>query len=321
MGATKRGERAKKGVNKRTAPRGAPAAPKPEEGAPEVLYTLTKAHAVLGKPDGKLEAALRSINSDQALRAEGVKVASERIVNEGASLSSKALAHLESKEAEVLDAARRCGLTRAWLSLTVWALVQLQGQVDHAVLLQKGAEGRQARARVGLGDSVTLARKLRKQCVRRLEGVVAADPELNERFTKVRRAPEVPDKLAKQATEVAGLIDSVLAHKSETVRVLAEAQGLTKDDARELREVAELIDSALEAKGKSGGVVLEELQAKLDVLDGFCLLLLGRVLKALRAMADLTPKVKRPMLRHLASYFDGTATEEDGADEKPAPVS
>lgn len=70
----------------------------------------------------------------------------------------------------------------------------------------------------------------------------------------------------------------------------------------------------------SGATRREEKQAVLDVLDGLVLLLLDDVLRALRAMARFTPKVHKPRLYGLASYFGARGKAEEEPEEPPAPA-
>jgi hypothetical protein len=58
-------------------------------------------------------------------------------------------------------------------------------------------------------------------------------------------------------------------------------------------------------------------QARLDVLDGYCLVLITHVLGARRGVAWRTRKVRKPSLIRLRSYFQGRFREDD---DEPAPT-
>jgi hypothetical protein len=286
-----------------------------EEGS----YRLSTAAQRLGPPDPALEQALREAHPDEILRAEGIKVATDRILADGERLCSKALVHLESKDPEVQQAARRAGLTRPLLALTVDALRRLQGTRDQL----EEEQGTRAKKRfvkaVSLETALARGRALKRQTLERLVLVRKADVVLAEAIGRAAERATQPEQLATQLTALSSLVGGLSEHASPTVRTLAAAKALGKDDAEELTQVAELIRLA------SGQITPrntrhEEQQAILDVLDGLCLVLLDDVLRALRAMARTTGKIHKPRLHTLAGYFGarGKAEEEP---EEPAPIA
>jgi hypothetical protein len=286
-----------------------------EEGS----YRLATLAQRLGPPDAALEKALRATHSDDTLQGEGARVATDRILADGERLCSKALVHLESKDPEVQQVARKAGLTQPLLALTVDALRRLQGTQQETEEAQGKQTKRRFVAAVSLETALARGRALKRQTLERLVLVGKADVDLGKAIQQAAERATRPEQLAAQLATLAPLVGGLASHSNPTVRALATAKALTEEDATELAQSAELIRQAVE-RTVSRDTRREEQQAQLDILDGLCLVLLDDVLRALRAMARATGKVRKPTLRTLASYFGARGkAEEEPEESAPGP--
>lgn len=118
-----------------------------------------------------------------------------------------------------------------------------------------------------------------------------------------------------------GLFESGCALRTSHhgLRALALARQFSAAEAEALRQGAKEIREARDLKGPAGAARQKEHQAILDVLDGLCLLLLREVFRALGTAAELTPKVRRPTLYTLRSYYVRAGVIE--ADDEAPPVA
>lgn len=297
-----------------------PAVPEipPGPGAEETGYRLAEAAQRLEAPDAALEQAIREVHPDEVLHAEGVQVATDRILADGERLCSKALVHLESKDPEVQQAARKAGLTRPLVALTVDALRRLQGTQEQVASGREKQSSKRAVGAVTIESAVAQGRALKRQTLERLTLVRKADVVLEEAILQASARALKPAQLAAQLTSLATIVGGLSTHTNATVRSLAAAKALGGEDATELAQAAELI-TRITSRLTPGNVRNEEQQAQLDVLDGLCLVLIDDVLRALRAMARMTGKVRRPVLFNLLTYFGNRGKAEDEPEE-PTPT-
>jgi hypothetical protein len=297
-------EKEKKGKSKAAVALPAPAE---REGTPvagqEESYTLEQAAVKLGPGDAALEQALREGHADDELQAEGAKVASERILADGERLCSKALVHLGDPDPDVLQALRKVGLTRPIVALTVDALLRLKGAVVRGA--EAGASGAEnkAAATLTIEQATARGRQLREDMLGRLQLVQRADAQLSRAFAALLARPTTAERLTSQLEGLAALVRGVIQHSSDAVRALAASKGLDPEDADELDSAAEELHGAIARRVANDPTRRQQRQAVLDVLDGLCLLLIDDVLQALRAAHRRTPKIARPQIHTLASYF------------------
>jgi len=236
-------------------------------------YTLRQAAALLGEPDAALDAALRAGHPDDELQAEGARVASDRIVEDGERLCSQATLLLQSGEEDIQKSRLSAGLTR----------------------------------------------ELRLEIRERLERVANVDRAMEARLAQRSVQPSKASGLAEHLDELALLVEGTLEGSPEA-QGLARLRGLSQADAEALRRVAGQLRVAEQEEGSDGRARATERQARLDVLDGHCLLLVGEVLGALKNMARRTRKVRRPTLYRLRGYFEGSKRHEAPRAPAPAPV-
>jgi hypothetical protein len=280
----------KKGKKGNTVVKTAVRSATPASEVAEVTYSLERAAEVLGEPDGGLEEALRASHPDEVLRAEGIKVASERIITDGERLCSQALSILVSKEPDVLKAASSAGLSRGWLSLTVASLLRLRGQATQGQQHRKVSARQRASASASLDAAVAEGRRLRRLALERLPLVVRGQPDLEATLQQNRQSPVDVDALAGQLEGLASLILAVVQHKDTVVRTIALARQFSANEGEELRKSADAIRVAKDVKGPAGAARQREQQAVLDVLDGLCLLLLGEVFAPFAPLLSLRPR-------------------------------
>lgn len=293
----------------------APAAPQPPA-QPSLGYTLEQAARVLPSPDAALEAALRQAHPAEQLQSEGAKVASDRIVEDGERLCSQALLLLQSDDVDIKQACVHAGLTRPLVTLLVHGLLRLDGAVHQAQ--QATLEGQKARASstASMEQAVAEGRRLRLEIRDRLEAVALVDAAVSKQLASDSVQPSSADALAQQLDALAGALRVVLDGKDTTSRGLAALRGLSSGDISELEQAAQALRQGAQEQGSDGRAGAAERQARLDVLDGYCLVLLGHVLGALRGVARRTRKARRPTLIRLRSYFQGRS----GGDDEPAPA-
>lgn len=292
----------------------------PSTSAPaENTYSLERAASVLGEVEPLLEQALRASHPDEALRSEGVKVASERILADGERLCSDALALLESKDKDVRQALDGAGLSRGWLALTVDALLRLKGQASQGKDHRQSSARQKATTGASLESALAEGRKNRRLALERLALVVKGRPELETSFQQNRQTPTSTEALTSQLDGIAAMIDSILQPADPMLRALALARQFSAAEAEALRQGAKEIREARDIKGPAGAARQKEHQAILDVLDGLCLLLLREVFRALGTAAELTPKVRRPTLYTLRTYYVRAGVIE--ADDEAPPVA
>lgn len=285
----------------------------------EITFSLERAAGVLGAADPLLEQAIRASHPDEVLRAEGIKLASERILADGERLCNHALSLLESKDPEVQKALVGAGLSRGWLALTVDALLRLKGHASQGKQQRHASAQHKAATTASLEATVAEGRKRRRLALERLELVVKGRPDLETALQQNRQSPTNFEELAGQLDGLATLIEGTLQHTDPLIRTLAQARRLSQEEASALRTGAQLIRESLDTKGPAGTARQKEHQAILDVLDGLCLLLLGEVFRALRTVAELTPKARRPTLYTLRSYYIRAGVS--GAEEEAPPAS
>ncbi|MCS6899219.1 MAG: hypothetical protein RMJ98_00900 [Myxococcales bacterium] len=292
-----------------------PSPPPPAQ--PSLGYTLEQAARVLPSPDATLESAIRQAYSDEQLQTEGAKVASDRIVEDGERLCSQALLLLQSDDEDIKNACAKAGLTRPLVALLVHGLLRLDG-VAHQTQ-QATLEGQKARATsaANLEQAVAEGRRLRLEIRNRLEAVALVDAAVNKQLASSSVQPTSADGLAQQLDALAGVLQAILSGKDATTHGLAMLRGLSKEDVSALKQAAERLRRGAQEQGSDGRAGAAERQARLDVLDGYCLVLIAHVLGALRGVARRTRKVRRPSLIRLRSYFQGRSRDED--EPEPAP--
>lgn len=260
---------------------------------------------------------MRAAYPDELLQREGALVASERIIEDGERLVSKALTHLDDPDPFVQRAARKAGLLRPLVALTADVLSRLTTTAGQtAAKGSKQSEHRQA-ATVTLEAATNHGRFLKRQTLERLRLVQRADPAIAASVATAAARAETPGQLAMQLTALATLVGDVTAHPNPTVRALAAAKGLDADDISDLSAAVEAIGQATTAP--TNAALRESSQAVLDILDGLCLVLLDDLLRALRALSRATSRVRKPTLHALTTYFGKRGKSDDEPDEQPAP--
>ena len=283
--------------------------------AQERGYTLADAQRVLGAPDAAHEEAVRAGHPDEELQRKGAAVASDRIVEDGERIASQATAILLSQDADVQTAARAAGLTKALVALLVDGLLRLDGTAHQSAdQTSAGRTDRQSRT-AAIEAATTTGRRLRLEMRERLQQVTRADAALAQQLTTGSRQPTTADGLASQLDTLARLVEGSLGHGDTRVRALASLRGLTTEDVKALRQAAGALRDADQASGRGGSAVGAERQARLDILDGYCLVLLSAVFGALRTMAQRTRKVRRPYWVRLRSQMKDEGEEQPPEEE------
>ncbi|RYE93240.1 MAG: hypothetical protein EOO75_04820 [Myxococcales bacterium] len=267
-------------------------------------YTLADAREVLGPVDVMLEGAIRAAHPDEELQKRGSEVGSERIVADGERIASQAVALLLSDDDDVREAARAAGLTRPLVALLVEGLLRLDGAFH--LLQDAGTAGRSERqtSAQAIEAATVSGRRLRLETRERLQQVARADSAIALQLEAGGRQPTTADALAGQLDILARLVEGTLGHGDPKIRALVELRGLTADDAKALRQAAGALRNADQASGSDGRAAGAERQARLDILDGYCLVLLRAVFGALRTMAHRTRKVRRPSWVRLRVQMD-----------------
>ncbi len=297
----------------------APAVSAPPEAPDEGGHSLADLARRLGPPDRELEKAVRSGHPDDALQREGARVASERILEDGPRLCSKGFTHLESTDPDVQLAARKTGLTRPMLALTVDVLQRLAVNAG-AMSTERGKRSdRRQVTTLTIETATSEGRALKRHVIDRLRVLQGVDPAIAATVDRAFERSEKPRQLVDQLTLLAGVVASLPTHPSTAVRALAAAKGFDASDATELTQAADAIKQASSRSAGGASAQQEEKQAVLDVLDGLCLVLIDDLVRTLRAMARLTPKVRKPVLFGLASYF-GARGKADDEPHAPAPT-
>ena len=253
-----------------------------------VLPNLEQMAEALGPPSEEVLAALNPPESQESFRANGAKIATERVLTDMQRILGQAYVYWQ----QAGPAQRRVlrGFSKPLLAAAVdraLALRALRRGSTSANVADKAARASTAAAAsAAFRDGLIL----RDQAQTVLRTTIGTDPAARERLTVAVGTAETDESLAAGLGQLADLGQTLIDDSRTSAR--AAIAGL---DTEYVAELAAAAESVRAAATQSSGRLAAKLanQGALDALDGLCIELLSNIIHAFDAARDRDGTVPR----------------------------
>lgn len=260
----------------------------PEDDTLPVLMTLDQIAAIVGAPDPAVLAALNPPESQDAFRAVGANMATERIGVDLRRILAQAFVFYDRATPEQRRVLR--GVSLPFFAVAVdraLALEKLRREFIEAAQRDKEARvGTEAAVSVRFGQALTL----RDQADTVLRAAIGTDRAAAERLAVALGTADSDESLALGLERAVAFGEALLADPRTAPR--AAVVGVDAAYLDELRaEAAALRGTAREASGRLTARLAQ--QGALDTLDGLCLDLLSHLIHAFDAARERDSAIPR----------------------------